>query len=348
MGGGREPAGATGRLTGVTEPTPAISPESPEARRHGFHKRLTDLGITERAIEVMKRVFVGAYTDGFTHAGNLAYLSLVTLFPFFIVATAVARLVGRTGDGIQAVAAFLRTVPPDVAELLRPAILEVLEARSGALLWFGAIVGLWTTSGFIETVRAILRQAYGVTSGTPFWKLKLGAIGMVVASVILVLMAFSFQVLLIGAEQFIWRVIPFASDAQRVISVTRIAPAIALFGALYILFYTLTPRRYRVTGCPKWPGPAFVTLWWMACTFALPSVIGAFGGYGLTYGSLAGVMVALIFFFLIGFGVVIGAELNAALAETPSSGLEEPEREPEEKRDRIDEGQARANHGAGQ
>jgi membrane protein len=334
----------------VDEPPPdtAISPESPEARRHGFHRRLTDLGVTERAIEVAKRVFVGAYTDGFTHAGNLAYLSLVTLFPFFIVATAVARLVGRTGDGLQAVAAFLRTVPPDVAELLRPAILEVLQARSGSLLWLGAIVGLWTTSGFIETVRAILRSAYGVPSGSSFLKLKLGAIGMVIASVILVMMAFSFQVILVGAEQFIWRVIPFASDAQRIISVTKLAPAVALFGALYILFYTLTPRRYRRSECPKWPGPAFVTAWWMGCTFALPWVIGSFGGYGLTYGSLAGVMVALIFFFLIGFGVVIGAQLNAALAEVPSNGLEEPAREPEEQRDRIDAGQARADHGAGE
>ncbi len=312
----------------MTEP---ISPESPEARRHGFHKRLSDLGVTDRAIEVSKRVVVGAYTDGFTHAGNLAYLSLVTLFPFFIVATAIARLVGRTGDGLQAVAAFLRTVPPEVATLLRQPILEVLDARSGSLLWLGALVGLWTTSGFIETVRAILRQAYGIPSSTPFWRLKLATIGMVIASVILAMMAFSFQVLLIGAEQFILRVLPFASDAARLVSLTKVAPAIALFGALYILFYTLTPTRYRKSGCPKWPGPAFVTLWWMGCTAALPAVIGAFGGYGLTYGSLAGVMVALIFFFLIGFGVVIGAELNAALAETPDNGLDQPQKGPEVK-----------------
>lgn len=311
--------------------TDPVSPESPEARRHGFHKRLSDLGVTDRAIEVTKRVVVGAFNDGFTHAGNLAYLSLVTLFPFFIVATAVARLVGRTGDGLQAVAAFLRTVPPEVADLLRPAIIEVLEGRSGSLLWLGALVGLWTTSGFIETIRSILRQAYGIPSVTPFWRLKLAAIGMVIASVVLAMMAFSFQLLLSGAEQFILRVIPFASDAARMISLTKVAPAIALFGALYILFYTLTPSRYRKSGCPKWPGPAFVTLWWMGCTAALPKVIGSFGGYGLTYGSLAGVMVALIFFFLIGFGVVIGAELNAALAETPETGLEKPQEGPEGK-----------------
>jgi len=312
----------------VTDP---ISPESPEARRHGLHKRLSDLGVTDRAIEVTKRVAVGAFNEGFTHAGNLAYLSLVTLFPFFIVAAAIARLFGRTGDGLQAVGAFLQTVPPEVANLLRPAITEVLEGRSGSLLWLGALVGLWTTSGFVETIRAILRQAYGAPSVTPFWRLKLGAIGMVVASVVLAMMAFSFQVILLGVEQFIWRFLPFASGTAQLLSISRIAPAIALFVAMYILFYTLTPTRYRKSSCPKWPGPAFVTIWWMGCTAALPAVIGTFGGYGLTYGSLAGVMVALIFFFLIGFGVVIGAELNAALAETPDNGLETPSEGPEGK-----------------
>jgi len=296
-----------------------------------LHKRLSDLGVTDRAIEVTKRVAVGAFNEGFTHAGNLAYLSLVTLFPFFIVAAAIARLFGRTGDGLQAVGAFLQTVPPEVANLLRPAITEVLEGRSGSLLWLGALVGLWTTSGFVETIRAILRQAYGAPSVTPFWRLKLGAIGMVVASVVLAMMAFSFQVILLGVEQFIWRFLPFASGTAQLLSISRIAPAIALFVAMYILFYTLTPTRYRKSSCPKWPGPAFVTIWWMGCTAALPAVIGTFGGYGLTYGSLAGVMVALIFFFLIGFGVVIGAELNAALAETPDNGLETPSEGPEGK-----------------
>ena len=52
-------------------------------------------------------------------------------------------------------------------------------------------------------------------------------------------------------------------------------------------------------------------------TLALPPVLRSFFTYSLTYGSLAGIMIALLFFWLVGLGVVIGAELNAALAETP-------------------------------
>lgn len=309
------------------EPLP-ISPESPEARRRGLgdhiHERLSDLGVSKRVFVVLKRVAIGTFTDGFTYAGNLAYLSLVTLFPFFIVAAAVASLVGRTGEGIRTLEAFLRTVPPDVAALLRQPVLDVLHARTGNLLWFGAIVGLWTTAGFIETIRGILRAAYGVQSRTPFWRYRLGAIGMIIASVILVMAAFSFQVILTGVEQLVYRVFPWASEAQRIVSLSKIAPALALFGALYMLFYSLTPSRYRKTKCPKWPGAAFTAGWWLLVTAMLPRVLGTLGNYDLTYGSLAGVMIALIFFFLVGLGLVVGAELNAALAEAPEDGLDGP------------------------
>src|SRR5699024_2650428 len=115
-----------------------------------------DLGVSQRFLVILKRVAIGTYTDGFTHAGNLAYLSLMTLFPFFIVTAAIARLVGRREDTIAALNAFLQTVPPDVAKLLAQPVTDVLAARSGNLLWFGALVGLWTTAGFIETLRAIL------------------------------------------------------------------------------------------------------------------------------------------------------------------------------------------------
>lgn len=304
--------------------TGPVSPESPEARADGHAPVLQRLRPSARVIEIAKRVAIGTYNDGFTHAGNLAYLSLVTLFPFFIVAAAIARLVGRTGDGIHAVEAFLRTVPPEVASVLEKPILDVLQARSGSLLWLGAIVGLWTTTGFIETVRSILRQAHGIPYSRPFWEYRLGSIGLIVGSVILAMAAFSFQVALLGVEQFIRRVLPFLNDTAQLISIARLAPAVALFVALYILFYSLTPRKYRYSKCPKWPGAALTAGWWLGTTALLPVALDLLGGYDLTYGSLAGVMIALIFFFVVGLGVVVGAELNAALAETPRTGLEDP------------------------
>lgn len=273
------------------------------------------------AFEVIKRVAVGVYSDGFIHAGNLAYLALLALFPFVIVAAAVARLFGASEGGMDAVLALLQTMPPGVAEVLRQPIRDVLEARSGTLLWFGALVGLWTTGSFIETIRDIIRRAYGVTYSRPFWEYRLGSAGIIVGSVIAAMLAFSLTVLLSGVQELILRLIPGGKDIAGLLSLLRVVPGLMLFGSLYILFFSLTPKRYRRRGCRKWPGAAFVTLWWMGTTAFLPSLLATLGNYDLTYGSLAGVMITLIFFFVIGLGMVIGAELNAALAETPEEAL---------------------------
>ena len=94
-------------------------------------------------------------------------------------------------------------------------------------------------------------------------------------------------------------------------------PAFALYLSLYLIFLTLTPAAYRKRRYPKWPGALTVTAWWVATTAALPPLLRTVFSYDLTYGSLAGVMIALFFFWLVGLGMVMGAELNAALAETP-------------------------------
>ena len=303
-----------------------ISPESPEARRKELALAVAEAGSTtirdpsnegSHAWNVIKRVAIGVYSDGFIHAGNLAYLALLSLFPFVIVGAAVARVFGEGAEGMAAVNAILVTMPPDVASVLRTPIADVLQARNGNLLWLGAIVGLWTAASFIETIRDIIRRAYGVGYSRPFWEYRLWSIGIIILAVVMAMIAFSASILLSSAQQFLIDKIPGAADFVGLVTLLQVAPALILFGSLYLLFYILTPKRYRGRGCRKWPGAAFVAAWWVATTALLPVILSSLGGYDSTYGSLAGVMIALIFFFVIGLGLVIGAELNAALVEPP-------------------------------
>ena len=273
------------------------------------------------AWEVIKRVAIGVYNDGFIHAGNLAYLSIVALFPFFIVAAAMAHLLGQSQDAMLTVTNVLRRLPPDVAATLREPILEVLTVRTGSLLWLGGLVGLWTATSFIETIRDILRRAYGVKYCAPFWEYRLGSMLMILGAVVLMMLAFAVSAALTIAHQVIIAWFPFAQGVATTLGVSRLVPAVTLFVTFYGLFYALTPSRYRKYDCRKWPGALFITLWWLATVEVLPAVLSLFGGYSRTYGSLAGVMIALIFFFVVGLGVVIGAELNAALAESGATAL---------------------------
>lgn len=270
-----------------------------------------------RAWAVLRDTVVGAWSDGFTHAGNLAYLSLLTLFPFFIVLATVAGTLGRTDDGLRAITAFMRALPPDVASLVAKPVADVIGARaSGGLLTFGIIVTLWTVSGFIETIRAIIHDAYQSTQNLPVWRYRIGSVLIVFAAVVLMLVALAAQVVLTGADTFVERLMPVAGDVMGWLGIGRLVPAAALFIAVYLSFFALTPKRYRMLRCPLWPGALATTLVWVWTTMGMPYVLGQFANYTLTYGSLAGVIVSLLFFYIIGLGVVIGAHLNAALAKS--------------------------------
>src|SRR3954454_15096003 len=131
-----------------------LSPQSPEARRKRLASMRAAFGteVEEKLKprltpwEVVKRVALGVYNDGFIHAGNLAYLAIVALFPFFIVAAVAAHLLGQSQDARRTVASVLPRQPPDVATSAQKPMTSVLTAPTGPLRRLGAIAGLWTAA----------------------------------------------------------------------------------------------------------------------------------------------------------------------------------------------------------
>jgi len=266
---------------------------------------------------VAKRVLVGAYNDGFIHAGNLAYMAVLAIFPFFITGAAIFSFIGEEAERAATVDAILYALPPVVGNVIEPVARDVIEARSGWLLWAGGAVGLWTVGSLIETIRDILRRAYGTEATLAFWRYRLLSTGIIILAVVLLMLSLIAQVMIGAAQEFIEAYVPQLSNVLGSLKLSRIIPAVGLFGSIYFLFYSLTPHTYRHRRYPKWPGALATTLWWVAVTVAMPPVLRNFFTYDLTYGALSGIMIALFFFYLVGLGVVIGAELNAALAETP-------------------------------
>lgn len=318
------------RGPGSTGPVLAAPDLSPEARRQQA-LRHRDGGVAQpllrveadlpppagRIRTVLGRVLTGVWNDGFIHAGNLAYMAVIALFPFFITAAAIFSALGERDDRAAMINAFLLAVPPAVATAIAPVARDVIDARTGGLLWVGGLIGLWTVGSLIETIRDVLRRAYGTRPTHAFWRYRLASSGMIIGAVVLLLLSLLAQVVIGAAEQAIlaWfpRLVPLADD----MALSRLIPAAVLFGSLYLLFLTLTPDAYRSRRYPKWPGALFVTGWWVAVTVSLPWALRSLFHYDATYGSLAGIMITLFFFWLVGLGMVFGAELNAALAEPP-------------------------------
>mgnify|MGYP002142608227 CR=1 FL=1 len=216
--------------------------------------------------------------------------------------------------------AFLAAMPPIVATALEPVATDVIVARSGFLLWVGGLVGLWTVGSLIETIRDILRRAYGTRETLAYWRYRLISTGVIVLAVIALLFALLAQVAIGTAQEVIQSSFPRLYNWISTLGTSRLVTTVIIYSSLYLLFFTLTPSAYRSQRYPKWPGALLVTVWWSAVSAALPAVLHRFFTYDLTYGSLAGVMIALFFFWLVGLGMVVGAELNAALAVTPEEG----------------------------
>ena len=155
--------------------------------------------------------------------------------------------------------------------------------------------------------------------------------GIILAAVVLLMLSLIAQFVIGAAQEVISAWIPKLVDWLDSLALSRAVPALGLYLSLYLIFYTLTPAAYRKRRYPKWPGALLVTFWWVAVTAVLPPLLSSVFTYDLTYGSLAGIMIVLFFFWLVGLGMVMGAELNAALAVTP-----------EEEEDRIGQSDNRA------
>ena len=244
--------------------------EARNLRGRVSHNVSSRVGPGTRVFEIVKRVAVGTFNDGFIHAGNLAYLSMLAIFPFFITGAAIFSVIGEDSERAATINAVILALPPVVADVIEPVARNVIEQRSGWLLWVGGLVGLWTVSSLVETIRDMLRRAYGTETTKAFWQYRLLSTGVIIGAVIMLMLSLLAQVIIGAAQQVIDAYFPLLTDVLASLALARFIPALGLFGSMYMLFYTLTPSDYRNRRYPKWPGALAVTVWWVGVTIALP------------------------------------------------------------------------------
>lgn len=272
------------------------------------------------AMTVTLQTLAGTWRDGFTNAGNLAYLSLVTLFPFVIVVAVVAGAFGASDEGMRAVTLLLDSLPHQIIGTLRNPIDDVVRKAaeaSGPLLAISVTLMLWTISSTIEAIREILHSAYQTEADAAFWRYRLGSVLLISGAVGLMMLAFAFQVALTSIEAVLAQRLPDAYATIDLLGLGRLIPVAVMLATLYLTIWTLTPLRYRGGDNLVWPGVVLTIGVWLGTTTLLPLILNHLSGYDRTYGSFAGVIIALLFFYIIGMGLVLGIHLNAALAIVP-------------------------------
>ena len=217
---------------GPGAPALTVPDLSPEARRKdalrwraGLQEKFEKhVGPLDKVGAVIARVWTGVYNDGFIHAGNLAYMAIIAIFPFFIVGAAIFSLIGDPSQRGASINAVLLALPPVVAQVIEPTARSVIEARSGWLLWAGGLVGLWTVGSLVETIRDILRRSYGTQSTQAFWRYRLISTGVILAAVVMLIAGLIAQVMLGSAQALIDSNAPQFAEALHGLGLMRAVP----------------------------------------------------------------------------------------------------------------------------
>jgi membrane protein len=253
--------------------------------------------------------------QGSVLSGHIAYSLMLAVVPFLIFATALTGFaVGQQGAEM-ALAALFEGVPEHVALTLEPVLLEVIGQRRGDILTVSALAAIWAASNGVEAVRIGLDRAYDVDAARHLALSRLIAIGVVligfvIFTVLSVLIIFAPLVFLL-IEQWTETDIPAEADVMRyLLGMTVLA------GSLWIMHRVLPSRPMR--GLRLWPGVIASVIIWSAAATGLSVYLAYAPSYAVTYGTLAGVIVTLLFFYLTGAAIIFGAEVNA-VANAPRS-----------------------------
>lgn len=250
--------------------------------------------------------------NGLEISGHIAFTTLLALFPFLIFLVSVAGFLGDTTTGQNFIATLSLFAPPDVMKTLEPAIDQVIDHRSGSLLTLGLLLSLYSAASGASAIRLALNLAYGVEEMRSFWFRKAqDFITVIIGSIVGMLAS---VVIILGPE--IWRLVAwfFRVDPgdQGLWHLARYGFTLMAILATVVALHRFLPNA-KLTLAEILPGALVTTIAWIAAASLLTLYFGRFANYAATYGSLGGVIITLLFFYVSGIIFIFGGELNAAL-----------------------------------
>jgi len=250
--------------------------------------------------------------NGFGLAAQLAYYFFLSLFPALLFLLALASLIPGFDFVGRTTAALAGIAPAEVMDVLREQLTKVSEGSHGGLLSFGVAAALWSSSSAMVALIDALDAAYHVKDARPWWKQRLTAILLTLGVASFVIAAFT---LVIGGPQlaelvasrvgpgpvfeWTWRIV------QWPLAFVLVASGI---GLIYYFAPDVDQDFVWLT-----PGCVVATVLWLASSLSFRFYVANFGSYNATYGAIGGVIVLLLWLYLTGLSILIGAEMNAEI-----------------------------------
>ena len=246
-------------------------------------------------------------------AGQLAFFSLLSLFPALLFFVALISYLPVENATAELLSALGTVAPNEFVELLRTQLDDLAREGQAGLLTLGFAGAFWSSSTAMVAIIDALNRAYNVPEWRPWWRRRVVAFMLTVALTIFT--SISLALILIGPN-----------IADRIARRFGVAPLVAALWTIarwpvmifcvvlgLDLVYYFAPNRKSYW---SWltPGSVIATALWILSSFAFKFYVTNLRNFNVTYGAIGGVIVVLLWLYVSGLALLIGAELNSVLA----------------------------------
>lgn len=252
-------------------------------------------------------------------AAALSYYLVLSVFPALILFFAALASLPFPNLYTRVFTLIFTLIPAQTVPLVESVLLDVLGTNHRAWLSFGTIGTLWVASSAFDAMIEALDVAYDVEDSRPFWKTRLLALGLAATSGCLLLSAVTIMIL--GPRFGIWLAtrVPLSRHLAHIWPIFHWVAAVTVALLAVEVMYYLAPnvkQRFLAT----LPGAVLSVLCWITFSYLLGFYFRHFANFSRTYGTLAGFIAFMTWFYWNSFALLLGAELNAELAKESKKG----------------------------
>ncbi|HKP07967.1 MAG TPA: YihY/virulence factor BrkB family protein [Microbacterium sp.] len=247
-------------------------------------------------------------------AAALTYYSVLAIFPGLVAVFSIFGLIARNGQATDAILGVVEGVSPDTADTLRGPLEQLADSSAaGWGLVLGLLLAIWSASGYVAAFSRAMNRVYEIPEGRPFWKLRPAQLLITVVGIALIVVALVILVVSGPVADAVGAALGLGEVATTVWSIVK-WPVLAFIVVLMVaILYYATPNAKQ----PKFRwislGSLLAILTLVVASVLFGLYVANFSNYDRTYGSLAGVIVFLLWLWIANIALLFGAEFDAEL-----------------------------------
>lgn len=268
----------------------------------------------------LKRTFTEFGEDNLTDwAASLTYYGLLALFPALIALVGLLGLVGNPHSTTTTITQIVTKLgPASAAQTFAGPIKSITAHKStaGIMGIAGIVVALWSASSYVGAFMRASNVIYETPEGRPIWKLR--PLQMLVTLIMVVLLAsVAIAVVLTGPiVTAVAKPLGVGSAAVDIWDIAKWPVLLVVVVAMFAVLFHAAPN-VKLAGF-RWvmPGALFAVVVWLVASALFAFYVANFGSYNKTYGTLAGVVVFLVWIWITNTALLLGMEFNAERERT--------------------------------